>query len=76
VWAPLVTLVNSAGAVPIPYFALRAASAALIRLPAAEAEGQVTWTCPSPQVTGERLVSFLVSFMYVYLRPSPSTTAL
>jgi hypothetical protein len=32
-------------------------------------------TCLSPQVTGERLVSFLISFMYVYLRPSPSTTA-
>ena len=30
----------------------------------------------SPQVPAERLVSFLVSFMCMYLRPSPSTTAL
>jgi len=52
------------------------ASAALIRLPAREAEGQAVWAEPSRQVPGERLVSFLVSFMYVYLRPSPCTTAL
>jgi hypothetical protein len=30
---------------------------------------------PSTPVPGERLVSFLVSFMYVYLRSLPSTTA-
>ena len=41
---------------------------------ASKAEGQVVWTCLSPQATGERLVSFLVSFMFVYLRLSPSTT--
>lgn len=29
-----------------------------------------------PRMPGERLVTFLVSFMYVYLPPSPSTTAL
>ena len=44
--------------------------------PAGEAEGQVVWTRPSPPVTGRRLVSFLVSYMFVYLRPSPSTTGL
>lgn len=52
---------------------LRAASADLIRLPASGAEGKVAWTYLSPQVTGRRLVSFLVSYMFVYLRPSPST---
>jgi len=41
---------------------------------AGEAEGQAVWTRLSPQVTGRRLVSFLVSYMFVYLRPSPSTT--
>ena len=34
------------------------------------AEGQVVWTCLSPTVTGRRLVSFLVSYMFVYLRTS------
>jgi hypothetical protein len=38
--------------------------------------GQVVWTRLSSQVTGRRLVSFLVSYMFVYLRPSPSTAAL
>ncbi len=46
------------------------------RLPAWEAEGQVVWTCHSPQVRGGRLASFLVSFMFAYLRPSPPTTGL
>jgi hypothetical protein len=41
---------------------------------ASGAEGQVAWVGPSPQVPGGRSVSFLVSFMYVYLRPLPSTT--
>jgi hypothetical protein len=53
---------------------LRAAQTALIRLPASGAEGQTVWVGPSPQVPGGRSVSFLVSFMYVYLRPLPSTT--
>ncbi len=38
--------------------------------------GQVVRTRLSSQVTDGWLVSFLVSFMFVYLRPSPSTTAL
>src|SRR6516165_470772 len=42
-----------------------------IRLPP-EAEGQVLQTCVLLRVTGRRLVSF----MFVYLGPSPSTTAL
>jgi hypothetical protein len=41
---------------------------------ASEAECQVAWTCLSPQLTGRRLVSFLVSYMFVYLRSSPSIT--
>ena len=64
------------GVLPISYFVLRVASAALIRLSAREAEGQVAWTGLSPRVTRRRLVSFLVSYMFVYLRPSPSTTRL
>jgi hypothetical protein len=44
--------------------------------PASEAEGQVVRTRLSPQVTGRRLVSFLVSYMFVYLGPSSSTTGL
>ncbi len=41
-----------------------------------QAEGQVLQTYLSPQVTGRWLVSFLVSFMFVYLSPSPSTAVL
>jgi hypothetical protein len=33
-------------------------------------------TCHAPQVTERRLVSFLVSYMFVYLRPSPSIAGL
>jgi hypothetical protein len=55
---------------------LLTASAALIRLSAPSTEGQVVRTCLSPLVTGGRLVSFLVSYMFVYLRLSPSTTGL
>jgi hypothetical protein len=44
----------------------------LIRLPAPAAEGQVVWTYRLPPGTGRRLVSFLVSYMFVYLRLSPS----
>jgi hypothetical protein len=47
-----------------------------IRLPASEAEGQAAWTLPSPPATRRRLVSFLVSYMFVYLRSSPSTAGL
>ena len=43
---------------------------------ASEAEGQACSGWPSPRVPGQRLVSFLVSFMYVYLGPSPSNTGL
>jgi hypothetical protein len=59
-----------------PVLRLRAASADLIRLPAVEAEGQVAWTGLSPLATGRRLVSFLVSYMFVCLRPSRSTAGL
>jgi len=55
---------------------LQTASAALTRLPRTEAEGQGCSGWSAPQVPGRRLVSFLVSFMYVYRGPSPSTTAL
>jgi hypothetical protein len=55
----------------LPYRAVASTSEA-----ASEAEGQVDWACHSPQVTGRRLVSFLVSSMFVYLRPSPSTAGL
>ena len=36
--------------------------------PTYEAEGQAIRTCLALQVTGRRLVSFLVSYMFVYLR--------
>jgi hypothetical protein len=72
-WATLVALVSSAGAVPISYSAFGRRRPPLIRLPASGAEGQVAWTGLSPRVTGRRLVSFLVSYMFVYLRLSPST---
>jgi tetratricopeptide (TPR) repeat protein len=41
-----------------------------------ETEGQAVSTRLSPQVARRRLVSFLVSYMFVYLRPSPSITPL
>jgi hypothetical protein len=49
-------------------------SAARTRLPASKAEGQVARIDASPEVTGRRLVSFLVSYMFVYLRPSLAIT--
>ena len=39
--AAALVLIRSTGVLPISYFRLQAASTALIRLPAAEAEGQV-----------------------------------
>ncbi len=41
-----------------------------------KAEGQVVQSISSQRWPGNRTVSFLVSFMFVYLRPSPSTTGL
>lgn len=61
---------------PADLIHLQAVSAALIQLAASEAEGQVVWTCVSQPVTGGQLVSFLVSYMFVYLRLSPFTTGL
>ena len=63
-------------AVSVTHLTLSCVSATLIRLPAFEAEGHASGAEPSPQAPGERLVSFLVSFMYLTLRPSPSNTAL
>ena len=47
-----------------------------VREAARGAEGQVGGPASSQRWPGDWSVSFLVSFMYVYLRPSPSTTAL
>ena len=41
VWAAAVGIINSAGVLPISYFVGRPTSAALIRLPASGAEGQI-----------------------------------
>jgi hypothetical protein len=43
---------------------------------AQEVKGRADWTRLSPQTTAKRLVSFLVSFMYVYLRPPASNNGL
>jgi hypothetical protein len=43
---------------------------------AREAKGSSRLDRPLTGADGGRLVSFLVSFMFVYLRPSPSTTPL
>jgi hypothetical protein len=48
----------------------------MIRLLALKAEGQDVWTSPSARLTGQRLVSFLVPYMFVNLRLLPSTTGL
>jgi hypothetical protein len=42
--------------------------------PALEAEGQVARRASGQRWLGDRSVSFLVSFMFVYLRPPPATT--
>jgi hypothetical protein len=44
--------------------------------PRSEAEGQIAWAFLSPQTTRPRLVSFLVSYIFVYLGLSPSTARL
>ena len=48
----------------------------LLDLPPLRRKVRSPGTCPSPQVTSGRLVSFLVSYMFVYLSASPSTIGL